>query len=252
MNTRKFIDLNNRAVTSLQQGRHKEAIDLLRTAITDISDNAIVRNFSSETGLPDPSVTMPGAPSSATLVSSNEKDADKHSSHIEADQKQDKTSIFSVPLWTAEESFPRRQDETSIFMYSEALVLVHTDHYCKELIIGVILYNMALANHARAIERNTSSPLTVALKLYGMALAATQCRKGGINASDYWLLLALYNNMAQIYLSRACSDKLSQCLGSMHTLLAANRADQAVDVDAYAFFFANAMLELRVVAAPAA
>jgi hypothetical protein len=224
MNTRKFIDLNNRAVTSLQQGRHKEAIDLLRTAITELSDNAIVRNFSTETGLPDPSVTMPDASS----------------------------SIFSVPLWSAEESVPRRQDETSIFMYSEALVLVHTDHYCKELIIGVVLYNMALANHARAIERNTSSPLTVALKLYGMALAATQCRKGGINASDYWLLLALYNNMAQIYLSRACSDKLSQCLGSMHTLLAANRADQAVDVDAYAFFFANAMLELRVVAAPAA
>jgi hypothetical protein len=38
----------------------------------------------------------------------------------------------------------------------------------------------------------------------------------------------------------------------MHTLLAANRADQAVDVDAYAFFSTNAMLELRVVAAPAA
>jgi hypothetical protein len=252
MNTRKFINLNNHAVTFLQEGRHKEAIDLLRTAITELGDNAIVRNFSSEPGLPDPSVTMPDASSSAPLVSTNEKDADEHSSHIKADQQaQAKASICSVPLWTAEESSPR-QDETSIFMYSEALVLVHTDHSCNELIIGVILYNMALANHTRAIETNTSNPLTLALKLYGMALAVTQCRKGGTYGSDYWLLLALYSNMAQIYLSRACSDKLSQCLGNTRTLLAAIRAEQAVDVDAYAFFFANAMLELRVVAAPAA
>jgi hypothetical protein len=251
MNTRKFIDLNNRAVTSLQQGRHKEAIDLLKTVITDFNDNFIDHNLLSETDLPNPSATMLDVPSSATLVSSKEKDADENFSHIAVDQQaQAKTSICSVPLWSAEES-SSRQDETSIFMYSEAFVLVHTDH-CKELPLGVILYNMALVNHARAIERNTSSPLTVALKLYGMALAVTQCRKGGIYGSDYWLLLALYSNMAQIYLSRACSDKLSQCLGSMHTLLAANRADQAVDVDAYAFFFANAMLELRVVAAPAA
>jgi hypothetical protein len=196
---------------------------------------------------------MPDAPSpsSTTLVSSNEKDDDERSSHIEVDQKQGKTSIFSVSLWTAEESFPRRQDETSIFMYSEALVLVHTDH-CKGLLIAVMLYNMALVHHARGIERNASSLLTAALKFYGLAVAVAQCRNGGINASDHWLLLAIYNNMAQIDLSRANSDKLSQCLGNIQTLLAANRVEQAVDADAYAFFLTNAMLELRVVAAAAA
>jgi hypothetical protein len=256
MNTRNLIDLNNRAVTSLLQGRHKEAMALLRTAITDCNDSVADRNFSSETGLPNPSVAMPDvpSPSSTTLVSSNEKDDDEHSSsHIEVDQKQDKTSIFSVPLWTAdtEESFPRRQDETSIFMYAEALVLVYTDHY-KRLLIGVLLYNMALVHHARGIERNASNLLTAALKFYSMAVNVTQCRNDGIIASDYWLLLAIYNNMAQLYLSRANSDKLCQCLGNIQTLLAANRVEQVVDVDAYAFFLTNAMLELRVVAAVAA
>jgi hypothetical protein len=107
-------------------------------------------------------------------------------------------------------------------------------------------------NHARAFERNTSSLLTVALKFYGMAVAVTQSRKGGANASDYWLLLALYNNMAQVYLSRASSEKLCQCLGNIRALLDTDRTEQVVDVDDYCFFVTNAMLELRVVAAPVA
>jgi hypothetical protein len=253
MNAHKLIDLNNCAVASLQEGRHNEALDLLKAAIADLKENFVVRPFSSETKLPNPSVIMPDAPSSAVLASCDEKDDPGHSSHMEVDQKQGKPSIFSVPLWT-EESFTRRQqEETSIFMYSKALVLVHTDH-CEGLLIGVVLYNMALVKHARAIERNTSSLLTVALKFYGMAVVAvTQSRNGGANASDDWLLLALYTNMAHIYLSQACSEKLCQCLGNIRTLLDADRAEQVVDVDGYSFFLINVMLQfLKVVAAPAA
>jgi hypothetical protein len=249
MNTRKLIDLNNSAVTALQQGRHNQATDLLRAAIRDLKDHLIVRSFSSETVLPNPSIVMQSdAPSSATLASSIGTDDDEHSSRIEVDQKQ---VIFGVPLWS-EDSFPRRQDETSIFMYAQALVLAHTDH-CKELLAGVLFYNMALVNHARYIERDTSSLLlTAALKFYGMAMAVTQSRKGGANASDDWLLLAIYNNMAQIYLSRACSEKLCQCLGNIRTLLDTGRVAQVVDIDDYCFFVTNDMLQLKVVAAPAA
>jgi hypothetical protein len=190
-------------------------------------------------------------PSSATLVSRNEKDAEDHSSHMEVeDQKQDKPSKFSVPLWT-EESFPRRQDETSIFMYAQALLLAHADH-SKESILGVVFYNMALVNHARAIERNASSRQVAALKFYGIAVAVTQHRNCDITSSDSWLLLAIYNNMAQIYLSRACYDDLCICLGSIRTLLASERAEEVVDDDDYFFFLTNTMLQLRVVAAPAA
>jgi hypothetical protein len=74
-----------------------------------------------------------------------------------------------------------------------------------------------------------------------------------VNASTDWLLLALYNNMAQIYLSQACSEKLRFCLGNMQALLAAGRIRQVIDGDDYAFFLTNAhVLELRVVVAPAA
>jgi hypothetical protein len=85
-----------------------------------------------------------------------------------------------------------------------------------------------------------------------MAMAVTQSRKGGANASDDWLLLAIYNNMAQIYLSRACSEKLCQCLGNIRTLLDTGRVAQVVDIDDYCFFVTNDMLQLKVVAAPAA
>jgi hypothetical protein len=241
MNTRKVIDLNNSAVTALQQGRHKEAMNLLRAAITDLKDHFVVRSFSSET------VMQSDEPSSATLMSCKEKGEDEHSSHMEVDQKQ---TIFSVPIWS-EESFTQRQDETSIFMYSQALVLAHADH-SKEFIIGVVFYNMALLNHARAMESNTPSLLTAALKFYGLAVAVTQRRNDEFAASDDWLLLALYNNMAQIYLSQASSEKLCQCLGDLRALLDTDRAEQVVDVDDYCFFVTNAMLELRVVAAPAA
>jgi hypothetical protein len=238
MSIRKIIDLNNGAVSALQQGRHKEAVGLLRTAITDLK-----RRFVLPTS---------NASSLALIVSSDGKDKDGHSSPIKVDQKQDKHSIFSVPIWS-EETCTRQQDKTSIFMYSQALILADDDH-CKELLIGVVFYNMALVNHARAIETEKASLLTAALNFYGVAVAVTQpqSRNGDVRAPDYWLLLALYSNMAHIHLSRVCYEKLCQCLGYIRSLLAADIAEQVVDADDYYFFVANSLLEIRVHSAPAA
>jgi hypothetical protein len=223
MSTRNIIDLNNGAVSALQQGRHKEAVGLLRTATTYIKNG---------------------------FASSGGKDNDGQSSPIKIDEEQDMPCLFSVPIWN-EETCARHQDKTSIFMYSQALVLGHDDH-CKELLTGVVFYNMALVNHARAIETEKASLLTAALNFYGMAVAVTQTRKGDSRASDYWLLLALYSNMAHIHMSRLCNEKLSQCLGNVRFLLAKNIAEQVVDADDYYFFLANSLLELRIDFAPAA
>jgi hypothetical protein len=131
-------------------------------------------------------------------------------------------------------------------------LLAHADHI-KELLAGVVFYNMALVNHARAIERNASSLLTVALKFYGMAVGVMQCRNGVPDASNSWLLLASYNNMAQIYLSRACYEDLCLCLVTIRTLLDSGRAAEVIDADHYCSFLAIAMLlQLKVATAPAA
>jgi hypothetical protein len=237
MSTRDIIDLNNDAVSSLQQGRHYEAVGLLKTAITDLMKLFVLPSLSS-----------------AQIISSDGRDNDGHTSPIKVDQKQDKPSMFSVPLWS-EETCTRQQDKTSIFMYSQALVLADDDH-CKEFLIGVVFYNMALVNHARAVEIEKASLLTIALNFYDMAVTITQSRDDDVGAFDYWLLLALYNNMAHIYLSRVCSEKVRECLGGIRSLLAADKAEQAaeqvIDANDYYFFVANSLLQIRVDYAPAA
>jgi hypothetical protein len=245
MSVRKIIDLNNGAVSTLQHGKHKDAVFLLRTAIADLKERFVVP-------LPTTSITMQSsAPSSTLIVSSDSNNEyDGHSSHIKVDQKQDKPFIYSVPVWS-EEICTQQQNKTSIFMYSQALILADDDH-CKELLIGVVFYNMALVNHARAIETGKASLLTAALKFYGMAVAVTQNRNGGVRVSDYWILLAVYNNMAHIYLSRVCSERLCQCLGNIRFLLAVDITEQVVDAGDYMFFVENSLLEIRVDSAPAA
>jgi hypothetical protein len=229
MNTCKAIDLNNSAVASLQQGRHQEAVALLKTAIADLKDHC--------------AVVHKQGPCSA--------DDNDHSSSMKVEQEQDKPAILSVPLWT-EESFEQKHDKNLIFVYAQAIVLAQGEHR-REMVIAVVLYNIALANHAWAIESDTSSLLAVALKFYSMSVAIIQGQNGDdANASSYWLLLALNNNMAQIYLSRACSEKLRGCLGNIQALLSADRVGQIIDSDDYAFFLTNSMLQLSVVAAPAA
>jgi hypothetical protein len=257
----KIIELNNGAVKALQQGRHKEAIVLLRAAVADLVDNFVVHKhascFSSEAIETVSTVEMqfdsPSSSSSLTSLSFNDEDFDDHSSVSEFAFKQDKPSISSVPLWT-EDSFAQSQsqDETLIFMYDRALVLAHTKH-CRELIMGVVLFNMALVNHARGIKRGITNLVSTALNIYSMATGFIQRYDEQVNASDQWILLALYNNMAQIYLSQARCEELRKCLSNIQTLLAEEITVDVVDDYDYAFFFTNSMLQLGdFVAAPAA
>jgi hypothetical protein len=241
MNTCNTVDRNNRAIVLLRQGKHKQAAALLRTVIADLKDRFVVH----EQGPPS-SLGTDAASSSACTSVNGEGDDEDYSS-----MKQDKPSIISVPLWT-EESLEQKDDKTLIFMYAQALVLARVDH-CKETLTAVVLYNMALANHARAIEKHTSSDLTVALKFYGLAVAIIQGQNDvGVNAFTHWLLLALYSNMAQIYFSQACSGKLRHCLGNIRALLASDRIGQVVGGEDYAFFWTNTIFEVSAVAASAA
>jgi hypothetical protein len=219
--TQKITDLNNGAVSALQQGRHQDAVCLLRTALVDLKKRFVF-----------------AAPSRMITIQPN-------------GPSQDKPSIFSESIWS-EETSTQQQDETAIFMYSQALILADDEDHCKELLIGVVFYNMALVNHARAIETGKAILLATALNFYGMAVAIIESRNGGVTASNCWLLLAVSNNMAHIFLSQACSERLCQCLDSIRSLLATNIAVDVVDAGDYCFFVGNSLLQIRVDSAPAA
>jgi hypothetical protein len=175
MNSSKVIDLNNIAVGFLRQGRHKQATDLLRWAIADLKNGFVDHkqgvDFSESSSSVSVNTMQPDDPSSSSSALFND-DADDDSSFIDVDQKQDKPAIRSVPLWT-EESFEQKHDKSLIFMYARALELANIAHR-REVLIGVVLYNMALANHAWAIEKEKSGLLMIALKFYGMAVAVVK------------------------------------------------------------------------------
>jgi hypothetical protein len=177
--------------------------------------------------------------------------------HLAMPTRNNASELFSVSHFGLKNQSHEKNDKSLVFVYAQALVLAHIDHH-REVLIGVVLYNIALTNHARAIEKNKSSFLLVALKLYSMAVAIVKAavvkdqNDDDVKSSSYLLLFALYNNMAQIYLTCASSEKLRQCLGNINALLHVDRIEQVIDDDDYAFFATNAMLQLRVVASPAA
>lgn len=91
-----------------------------------------------------------------------------HCAYIMMDEDEDSSSIenvniqiLSVPLWIESSTFDQTQDKTLIFMYSRAL-LISPGHHDREFITGIVLYNMAMVNHARAIEQGRSKVLEIA------------------------------------------------------------------------------------------
>jgi hypothetical protein len=262
MNNSEVIELNNRAVTSLQRGCHKEANGLLREAIADLMDQFSAHqqscSFSPQTvDSVSPiemqvDITPPTASPSSPALSSKSEDSHGKSSYCKIEEKQGTTSILSVPLWP-DASLAQSQDETLVFMYSRVLVLAHTKH-SRETLTGVILFNMALVIHARTVECGTITLLSTALKFYGKAAAVIQ-NDNAASACDHWILLAIYNNMAQIHLSRSNSrsEEFCMCLSNIEALLASENIANVIDDDDYYFFFRNSMLhKVKTVAAPAA
>jgi hypothetical protein len=188
--------------------------------------------------------------SSSSSLSFNDEE-DDYFSAMEIDAKQDQPSLLSVPVHAKTSSqFSTKEDDALVLLYNRA-ILVFPDEQDKELLTGVALYNMALVNHCRAIERGTSSLLTVALNIYEMAAAIMKDAKIQSGTGDL-LQLALYNNMAQIHSISFATEEMFTCLDKTRTFLAAATDESLLDYD-YDFFFTNTMLQIEeLILAPAA
>jgi hypothetical protein len=166
---------------------------------------------------------------------------------MDVDDAQDQPSVLSVPVEA--KSSPTEEDSL-IVMYTRALI-VFPDVKDRELITGVCLYNMALVNHRRALARKTSSLLSIAHKLYDMAASIME-NKDSTRESEDMLLLAVYNNLAQIHSTFFSPDEMSECLDKIRSLLTAV-TDETIDEDEYTLFFINSTLQAEdLTSAPAA
>jgi hypothetical protein len=268
MNSFQVININNSAVAAMQQGRAKESMELLREAIANLKDHFLLNGspLSSPSSrgihLPhrrreiprtfsDSSIeTQSDLSSSSSSLYFNDEEEDYFSA-IVIDAQQNQPSLLSVPVHAKTSShFSTKEDDALILLYNRAII-VFPDEQDKELLTGVALYNMALLNHCRAIERGTSSLLTVALKIYEMAAGIMKDSKDQSGVGDL-LQLAVYNNMAQIHSSRFASEEMFECLDKTRTFLATATDESLLDDD-YNFFCMNTMLQVEeLTVAPAA
>jgi hypothetical protein len=262
------IETNNSAVAAMQEGRAKESIELLREAIANLKDHFLLNRSplsfppsSCGTPLPHRRRELPcvGSDSSVSGLSSlssfspsiypNDK-VDDYLSAMKVDAKQDQP-LLSVPVRTNTSShFLTKEDDALVLLYNRAII-VQPDTQGRELLTGVALYNMALVNHCRAIERGTSRLLTVALKIYEMAAAIIQDSKSQ-SGTGALLQLAVYNNMAQIHSIGFATEEMFECLDKTKHFLAA-ATDEILLNDDYNIFFANTIIQIEALTvAPAA
>lgn len=269
MNSLQLIELNNNAVAALQQGKSKQAIESLRVALANLKHHFhALKEHEPQAPVPTPSCGTPWPPlrdlprviSDASIATQSELYAstsslslnDEATQGMDIDESEDLPSVFSVPVDPKTTSqCPTTEDDALVFMYTGALVL-YPDVDDRELITGVVLYNMALVNHRRALKKGTTSLLAIALKLYGMA-ASLMADRNNSDEIEGLLLLAVYNNMAQIHSTSCSSLEMSHCLDKIRCLLADISDDSLIDEDDYTFFFMNSSLQVEeLTLAPAA
>jgi hypothetical protein len=154
---------------------------------------------------------------------------------MEMNVEQDKPSVLSFQVQTS----PLSQDAP----YSRSLTIVD-DVEDKELLTSVVLYNMALVNHCRAIELGTSGLLSISLNLYKMAASVLE-RSIDIDASNELVLMAIYNNMAQIHSYQWSSQEVRECIDNVRMLLSTVSAKSFIDQEDLHFFSANTMLHVE-------
>jgi hypothetical protein len=268
MNSFQVIEINNSAVAAMQEGRAKESIELLCETIANLKEHFLLSRSplslpsSRGTRLPHRRRELPHVVSDSSVETESDLSASSSSLHfnneeddyfsaMEIDATQRQPSLLGVPVHAEISShFSRKEDDALVLFYNRAIIISPSEQD-KELLAGVVLYNMALVNHCRAIERNTSSLLTVALNIYEMAAAIMTDSKDQGGIGDL-LQMAIYNNMAQIHSIRFSTENMFECLDETRTFLAAATVESLSDED-YNFFSTNTMLRIKeLTLAPAA
>lgn len=257
------IDLNNLAVAQLQADRSNEAIHLFRVALADMKDRTTatchhatstpptarlesqsVPTFSETSMEPEETnafITMEGFQDDDSIVVSSSDSPDHHTHQAQALKPK---TLQSIPLrseyMTAQQD-TRPLDHSFISMFDRAFCI---DDDCEDedelMSAVVIMYNMALVNHARGIDRGTNSYLSNALQLYEMALNLLE-NMSLFPPEAVLLLLALYNNVAHIYSHRYAIQPTRKFLDLLHQVLK-DFASPTIEEEDYALFYLNALV----------
>jgi hypothetical protein len=218
-------NLNNRGVALLQEGKSKEAFHLLRSALTGAMDQ----------------IDSLTCPPSQTIQGDQEGNSDLPSSGFET-YAFDNSTIFlqSTPALTNMKDAQKNHffDESSALAMFDRALLVNSPCEDKQMLFGLILYNMALIVHIYAKDSNG---LSKALGLYNSSLEIVQ---NCYFQPPRLLLLALHNNSAQIHSHNCCNPETGRSLQELDQLLATEQHGASIKQEDFAIFHLNVVLLL--------
>ncbi|CAB9500488.1 unknown protein [Seminavis robusta] len=112
-----------------------------------------------------------------------------------------------------------------------------------ERLATVLLYNLALSLHLRALETGSSKNLRMALHIYQRAMALLVNVNTGAVDDDSIVALALLNNMGHIHeASFSCHKEASTCLSLLRQIFEGIDSSHALRDDESLFFYLTLFL----------
>jgi tetratricopeptide (TPR) repeat protein len=211
-------NLNNRGVALFQEGKSKEAFRLLRSALTGAMNDSHVHQ--------------------AKISKGEQEGRDFPSSAFEPSASYNSAiSLESTPAltnMTVAEKIPFFDNASALAMFDRAF-LVDSPGQDKQLLSGLILYNIALIVHILAKD---SYGLSKALSLYNASLEIVRnCEF----QPPHLLLIALHNNSAQIHSHNCCMQGTGRSLQELDRLLT-RELQVSIKQEDCAIFYLNVVL----------
>jgi hypothetical protein len=255
---KELINMKNMAVCALQQGSPKTAHDQLLTALEILKDcfakrgqqHAAVAHH--ESTVPTP-ITPPPTPTTTEIPSLHRQPSQRRVTNLRGDEYDNERSLGEEMEEDEEPVVPSVFSVTSgvisshnnglVPNFNKALMILHSFNDLDAL-TSVVLYNIAIVNHGRAIERGSSTILTEALNFYKMATLVIKSTQE-IDASCDFVLLVSSHNMAHIYSSRFCPEEMRECLETTRSLLAQESTHHFLDEDDTKLFSMSALLKVE-------
>jgi hypothetical protein len=234
---------NNLAITGLQQGKSVEALHLLQSVIADLKNQIDARK-------PDRKKEQQIA-----VVECHDNRCKQHqhddfpctssSSGIRGHQES-KICLQKTPRLTDMVN-EKLLGQSAITTFDHAL-LVESPGEDEEILMAVVLYNCAIAEHILA------DGLSKALFLYKLSFAVILKSTSPLVLPLQVCLLigALYNNMAHIYSENKCVLETGKCMQRLVELVASEEASAFIEHEDQALFYLNAFVQLNANAASAA
>jgi hypothetical protein len=245
-----IVNMNTMAVCLMQQNRHDEAKQTFRQAVTCLQELVGTENDSEFLqSHPPPSEIRSSAGSPMDTTDAMQSDTSNNRVKV----------VYGVsiehPLCITNTSFLSASPDNLFDFYNRAFLLssnlaAELPMVYESVATAVLLYNMALSGHGKAVRSGSSKELRRTLKLYKMSLRILQ-DDSSLHSEDmlHVLLLALLNNIGCIHSHFYDWQDMQECREVLYSLFA---SANDLTVEDYVFFSYVLLPSYHVSPVPAA